>query len=104
MSVTAEANLKTVEFLDVIFELETETFRPYNKPNNIPQYVHRSSNHPPSVLKNIPEGVNKRLSSISSSSEMFNLAAPLYQDARTKVVIIGPSGVSAPALTKCQLN
>ena len=84
LSVTAEANLKTVEFLDVIFDLETETFRPYNKPNNIPQYVHKMSNHPPPVLRNIPEGVNKRLSSISSNSEMFNEAAPLYQEALDK--------------------
>ena len=45
------------------------------------QYVHAKSNHPPVVLKNIPAGVNKILSEISSNEEMFNKAAPIYQKA-----------------------
>ena len=67
LSITGEANLKRTEFLDIYFDLERESYRPYNKPNNTPLYVHRLSNHPPSILKNIPEGVNQRLSSLSSS-------------------------------------
>ena len=84
LSTTAEANMKVVDFLDVIFDLEHETYRPYIKPNNTPLYVDKSSNHPPNVLSNIPAGVNKRLSSISSDEKMFNMAAPLYQEALTK--------------------
>ena len=42
------------------------------------------SNHPPSVLKNLPQNVNKRLSSISSNEELFNDEIPLYQEAITK--------------------
>ena len=30
-------------------------------------------------LKNIPKGVNKRLSEISANQEVFDLATPLYQ-------------------------
>ena len=81
---TSTANSKREEFLDVFFDLENESFRPYLKENNIPQYVHKLSNHPPTVLKNIPEGVNKRLSSISSSEEMFETAAPIYREALSK--------------------
>ena len=33
------------------------------------------------MLKNIPEGVNKRLSSISSNEDIFNQEATLYQEA-----------------------
>jgi hypothetical protein len=76
--------MKVVDFLDVILDLENGTYRPYTKPNNIPLYVHTLSNHPPSVTKNIPAGVNKRLSSISSDENMFKMAAPLYQEALTK--------------------
>ena len=42
------------------------------------------SNHPPSILKNIPLGVNNRLSRISSNDTVFNMAAPLYQAALDK--------------------
>ena len=84
LGTTAEANLKVVDFLDVTFNLDEESFKPYCKPNNIPQYVNRFSNHPPCVIRNIPENVNKRLSSISSSEKMFESAAPQYQEAIDK--------------------
>ena len=71
LKITSEANQKRVDFLDVIFDLDDETFEPFTKPQNIPQYVNKLSNHPPAVIKNIPESVNKRLSSISSSEKMF---------------------------------
>ena len=64
----------------LLLDLDEETYEPYNKPQNIPQYVHKLSNHPPAVIRNIPESVNKRLSSISSSERMFQKAAPLFQE------------------------
>ena len=85
LGTTSSANTKREEFLDVFFDLENETFRPFIKENNVPLYVHKLSNHPPSVIKNIPEGVNKRLSSISSNEEMFETAAPIYREALKKV-------------------
>ena len=68
----------------MIFDLENDTYRPFIKPNNTPLYVHKLSNHPPMVTKNIPAGVNKRLSSISSNEEMFETVAPLYREALSK--------------------
>ena len=41
--------------------------------------MNAASNHPPSILRNIPIGINKRLSELSSNQEVFDLAAPLYQ-------------------------
>ena len=84
LNITIEANKKIVDFLDVTFNLQDGTFSPYMKPGNTPSYVHSLSNHPPSVLKNIPEAVNKRLSNISSNDEIFNTAAPPYQEALRK--------------------
>lgn len=49
--------------------------------NHAPLYVHHESNHPPKILKNIPESINKRLSTISSNETIFNEAAPDYQTA-----------------------
>jgi hypothetical protein len=62
-----EANKTTINFLDVTL------------PNNVPRYVHNKSNHPPTILKNIPESINKRLSEISSDEESFKKAAAPYQ-------------------------
>ena len=50
------------------------------KPGDRPKYVNAKSNHPPTILKNIPLAVNKRLSCISSDKEVFDNAAPLYQE------------------------
>ena len=39
LAITIEANLKTVNFLDMQLDLEEGTFRPYIKPNDKPCYV-----------------------------------------------------------------
>ena len=54
---------------------------PFTKPNNIPLYVHKKSNHPPQIIENIPLSINKRLSEISYDQNSFDKAAPLYQKA-----------------------
>ena len=84
LKITVEANLDVVNFLDVTLNLVNETFMPYMKENNTPQYVHVQSNHPHSVIKAIPISINKRLSEISSSQDIFNRAAPAYQEALAK--------------------
>ena len=81
MAITINANLKIVDFLDVTFDLNTGIYKPYCKPNDKPLYVNKQSNHPPGVLKNIAEGVNRRLTDISSNEELFEKAAPIYQKA-----------------------
>ena len=46
--------------------------------------MHSKSNHPPNIIRNIPEGINKRLSEIPSDEDAFNEAAPLCQEALCK--------------------
>ena len=79
LKITSTANLKVVTFLDVNLDLTNECFKPFMKPGDRPLYVNSKSNHPPSIIKNIPFAVNRRLSSISSSKEIFDAAAPIYQ-------------------------
>ena len=79
--ITVEANLSRVNFLDVTLDLKSGKHSPYTKEGNIPLYVHKQSNHPPSILRNIPESINKRLSEISSDKECFDKAKSAYQDA-----------------------
>ena len=81
LRITVEANKKVVNFLDVTLDLNSGQHMPYMKPNNTLQYVNTKSNHPPAVLKNIPVGINKRLSEIPSNEEVFNKNVPVYQKA-----------------------
>ena len=73
-----------MEFLDIYMDLQKEEYGPFKKPNDTPIYVHSGSNHPPKVLENIPKGINRRLSSISATKEIFDRAAPVYQAALEK--------------------
>ena len=57
------------------------TYWSYIKDNNMPRYVHYKSNHRKSVIRNIPKGVNKRLSENSANEDLFNSAVPVYQEA-----------------------
>ena len=81
LKITIEANKKVVNFLDVTLNLNNGKYMPYNKPNNNPLYINKKSNHPPSIIDNIPLSINKRLSEISYDEESFYKAAPLYQNA-----------------------
>jgi hypothetical protein len=84
LKITIEANKTIVNFLDVTLNLRQETYKPFNKPNNFPRYVHKDYNHPPQVIKNIPKSVNNRLSSISSDIASFAQSATVYQEALHK--------------------
>ena len=79
--ITIEANKKIVNFLDVTLNLSTGKYQPYGKPNNVPLYVHKKSNHPPNILRNIPLSINTRLTEISSDEESFQRASQQYQQA-----------------------
>ena len=84
LSITIEVNKKVVNFLDTTLNLDDNKYKPYNKPGNIPTYVHSGLNHPPSILKNIPDAINRRLTTIASDENAFNSAKELYQQALNK--------------------
>ena len=81
LKITIEANKKVVNYLDVTLDINSNTYRPYKKPNDTPLYVHKKSNHPPSIINNIPKGINNRLADLSASNTIFKAAAPEYQQA-----------------------
>lgn len=84
LKITIETNMKRVNFLDVKLDLENNKYTPYRKPNDVPLYVHRHSNHPPSVIKQLPMSINRRLNSISSNKEEFDREKEEYQKALSK--------------------
>ena len=72
-SITSEKNLKTANFLDVTLNLTTGKYQPYNKPDNNPLYINILSNHPPNIIKNLPENISNRINTLSADeSQCFN--------------------------------
>ena len=81
LHITIQPNLKIVDFLDLTFNLNNGKYYPYQKPNNKPLYINQSSNHPPSILNQLPAAISRRLTDISYDAEVFKEAVPLYNDA-----------------------
>ena len=75
------SNLKTVDFLDVTLNLDNGTFKPLSKNNSAPRYINISSNHPRSVLRQIPNAVNQRINKLSSGKKIFEENKSRYDDA-----------------------
>ena len=44
-------------------------------------YIHKDSNHPPSILRQLPTSINKRISTLSSDKQVFDDAVQTYQNA-----------------------
>jgi len=104
LNITIDVNIKTTDYLDVTLDLVKKHHTPYSKPNNIPLYVHKESNHPPSILKNIPESINRRLCDIFTNETIFNNAIPQYQDALAKVDMITNSNTETTLTTPIQAS
>ena len=81
LKITVDGNLTQADFLDVTFDLVSEKFWPYRKPNNDPLYIHKDSNHPATILKQLPEMIQSRLSATSCDATEFNKAKNEYENA-----------------------
>ena len=58
-----------------------EQFFRYRKLNNTLLYIHSESNHPPSIIKQLPSLTNRRISNLSCNENEFNMAKLLYESA-----------------------
>ena len=85
LKVTIESNIKSTNFLDILFDLQTNTYRPFQKDNQNPLYINRQSNHPFKIKKELPNMIANRLSKLSCSEQVFNNEANTYQDALNEV-------------------
>ena len=71
-AIEVKTNLKIVDFSDITFSLNNDTYRPYKKPNDLLLYINKSSNHPPQIINHLPKKINERLSRNFSNEEVFN--------------------------------
>ena len=81
LSITIETNLLATDFLDVSFDLRNSKYCPYRKPNSKPLYINSKSNHPSTIIKELPKMINQRLSGLSYDKHEFDKCKNVYQTA-----------------------
>ena len=81
LSITIETNLIKTDFLDVTFNLPTKKYFPFRKANNTPLYINAFFNNPPTVIKQLPKMVSKRISDLSCNKEEFDKIKSVYESA-----------------------
>ena len=64
--------MKAVNFLDVTLNLATGEKQLYNKPDN------NLFDHPPNIIKNLPENVSKTINTLSADATTFNKFKGLF--------------------------
>ena len=57
-------NLHVVFFLDIQFNLKTNSYKPYMKPNTVPAYTNKNSNHAQQILNELSQTIEKNLNHI----------------------------------------
>ena len=72
LKVTIELSTQKVDFLDITMDLEKDEYLPFRKENAKNIYMNFNSNHPYPIKKEIPSKVQKRLSSLSKTKEIFD--------------------------------
>ena len=79
--VTIQCNFKTVDFLEVTFDLDNNVYNYFPKKTNKPIYINKHSNHPPSILNKLPKSIKKGISKTSSNNDIFDGSITPYKDA-----------------------
>ena len=75
LSITIDTDLIETDFLDVLFNLQMDSFFPYRKPNNTPLHIHSESNHLPSIIKQLPLKTNKRIANCRKRIATFFISS-----------------------------
>ena len=70
--------------MDVTFNLITGLYTPYKKPNNNLLYINTSSDHPPQIIEQLTNSINKRLCENLANEQVFNTVKPVHENALCK--------------------
>ena len=76
LSITIKTNLIETDFLDVTFNLVIKKYFPFWKANNTPLYIDA---FPPTIIKQLPKMINKRISDVSCNKEEFGKVKSAYK-------------------------
>ena len=84
LDIVIVCNRKSVDYLDITMNLTDGSYKPYHKPEDETSYIHKESDHPPNITRQLPTAVEKRISDLSSSEEIFEQSKQHYQEALKK--------------------
>ena len=79
LSITIETNLIDTDFLDVTFNLATKKYFPFRKANNTPLYINAFSNHPPTIIKQLPQMIKEGILNLSCNKKEFDKVKSVYE-------------------------
>ena len=79
LNIVSDTNIKVVIFLDLTLNLSTGKYEPY-KPDNKPLYINVKSNHPPNIIKKLPESISRRINKLPSDKTIFNNSEELFNN------------------------
>ena len=71
--------MKVVNCLDVTFNLNQDSYRPYRKPDDETHYIHVETDHPLPITKHLSRLIEKQLSMLSSLKDMFYEMTPYHE-------------------------
>ena len=87
-----------MNFLDITLDLRNNTDESYRKQDNHPVYIFKNSNHPKTILSELPKSKSKWQSDLSSNQEIFQKATAIYSEASKK------SGFTEPLVFIPKIN
>ena len=80
LSTIIETNFNKTHFLDITFNVQQKKkYFSFQKANNTPLYINALSKHSPTIIKQFPKTVSKRISDLSCNKEEFDQAKSVYQ-------------------------
>ena len=59
LKTTATANQKITNFLAITLNLSNGSYQPFKKPNDDTIHIHSHSNHPPSIIRQLPISISQ---------------------------------------------
>ena len=62
-------------------DLSNSTYKPFIKTDQYPSYINVNSNHPKTIIKQIPKAVNLRIRNLSANKKKFQESSKIYMDA-----------------------
>ena len=85
--IIVECNLKITNYLGITLNLNDGSYHTYRQPNEKANYIYINSDHPPSIIKKILQSIEKRLSILSSSEDIFQESAIYYEKCLKNVCV-----------------
>ena len=62
-------------------DLSNNTNKPLIKTDQYPSYINVNSNHPKTIIKQVPKAVNLRIRNLSANEKIFQESSKIYMDA-----------------------